>query len=240
MNRERPDHRHLGARTETWIFDLDNTFYRPTSRLFDQIDARMKAFIARELGLSLAEAFVLQKKYFREFGTTLRGLMNNHGTSPDAFLDFVHDIDHSVLTQDGELSRAIEQLPGRKIIFTNGTAFHAERVIERLGCSAHIDDIFDIRAARYMPKPNHQPYHDLLVRHGIAPKRAVMIEDSQANLKPAADLGMTTVLVHDASGPHPEPGAAHCDFVIDDLPRWLRAAATGQDNAPHQPVTPPC
>ncbi|MBL8631427.1 MAG: pyrimidine 5'-nucleotidase [Rhodospirillaceae bacterium] len=206
---------------ETWIFDLDNTLYQAATRVFDQIDARMKAFIGRELGLSPDDAFKLQKQYFHAHGTTLRGLMLNHGTDPDAFLDFVHDIDHSVLQTDARLAAAIAALPGRKLVFTNGTHHHAERTIDRLGLAHLFDAIFDIRAANYIPKPSREPYDVLIAAHNVTPSRAIMFEDSTANLKVPADLGMTTVWVrHDATF-HRHGNTDHCHHVTEDLSAWL-------------------
>jgi putative hydrolase of the HAD superfamily len=210
----------------TWIFDLDNTLYSASLGVFDQIDARMKDFVARELDLSPDDAFKLQKKYFHAHGTTLRGLMLNHGTDPDAFLDFVHDIDHDVLDADHRLEKAIAALPGRKLVFTNGTAYHARRVIERLGVTRHIEAIFDIRSAGYIPKPSAEPYEKLLREHDVAPARAAMFEDSSANLKPAAALGMTTVWVRHAVDVHHNEGDhGHCAHVTHDLTAWLETDA---------------
>jgi len=210
----------------TWIFDLDNTLYSASLGVFDQIDARMKAFVARELDLSPEDAFKLQKKYFHAHGTTLRGLMLNHGTDPDAFLDYVHDIDHDVLDADHRLEKAIAALPGRKLVFTNGTAYHAGRVIERLGVTRHIEAIFDIRSADYMPKPSTEPYDKLLREHDVTPARAAMFEDSLANLKPAAALGMTTVWVRHAIDVHRNDGGHdHARHVTDDLTGWLETTA---------------
>ncbi len=212
---------HTSQTFETWIFDLDNTLYRAATRVFDQIDARMKMFIGRELGLTPDDAFKLQKKYFHEHGTTLRGLMLNHSTDPELFLDFVHDIDHSVLEADVRLETAIAALPGRKIVFTNGTQYHAERTVERLGLSHLFEAIFDIRAGNYIPKPSREPYELLINAHRVNPKRAIMFEDSTANLKVAAELGMTTVWVkHDATF-HIHAGTDHCHHETDDLSAWL-------------------
>ena len=183
----------MSASIDCWVFDLDNTLYSADVAVFHQIDQRMKAFVARELGLSLDEAYKLQKKYFHDHGTTLRGLMLNHSIDPDAFLDFVHDIDHDILDADHRLATAIGALPGRKFVFTNGTDYHARRVMERLEITHLIESVFDIRAADYLPKPNHGPYEKFVAKFGIAPQRAAMFEDSSANLKPAASMGMTTV-----------------------------------------------
>ena len=140
-------------RVETWVFDLDNTLYPASCRLFDQIDRRMGEFISQTLGVDKMEAKRLQKAFFYEHGTTLRGLMTVYGIEPNAFLDYVHDIDHSVVKPDPALGAAILRLPGKKYIFTNGSRSHAERVAGRLGFPTHFTDIFDIVDANLVPKP---------------------------------------------------------------------------------------
>lgn len=213
------------AHVEAWVFDLDNTLYAATTNLFHQIDVRMTAYIAKLLDLSSEDAFALQKKYYRAYGTSLRGLVLNHGIDPDAFIDYVHDIDHSVLDPDLDLAAALAALPGRKVIYTNGSEYHAAQVIARLGVAAHFDAIFDIRGGAYIPKPDPAPYAAMVRALGLSPDRAAMFEDSFKNLKPAADLGMVTVWVR-----HPEhvPGAqddlSHCRFTTDDMVGWLEEA----------------
>lgn len=215
---------------DTWLFDLDNTLYPASSSVFPQIDAKMKAFIGTFLGLSPEEAFALQKRYYREYGTTLRGLMLNHGLEPDAFLDYVHDVDHSALEHDAALRRAISALPGRRLVFTNGTVKHADRVLETLGLADLFEGTFDIRAADFIPKPQMQTYHRLIETYGIDPLRTAFFEDSHINLKTAAELGMTTVLVR--SGPDhaplsqvdPAELARYCHHITDDLALWLNDA----------------
>lgn len=211
---------------DTWIFDLDNTLYSASTGVFGQIDARMKSFIARELGLTLAEAYTLQKKYFHAHGTTLRGLILNHATDPDTFLDFVHDIDHDILDADHRLAKAIESLPGRKFVFTNATAYHAERVMDRLEISHLMEAIFDIRSAEYLPKPNAEPYQKMIREHAIHANSAAMFEDSSANLKPAADLGMTTIWVKHPTPVHIDTGNHdHCQHLTENLTMWLETTA---------------
>ncbi|MBF0393072.1 MAG: pyrimidine 5'-nucleotidase [Alphaproteobacteria bacterium] len=212
---------------EAWVFDLDNTLYPASCTLFPQIDVRMRAFIAERLGLPLDEAFRLQKRYYREYGTTLRGLMLVHGVEPTAFLDYVHEIDCSVLTPCGRLDAALGRLPGRKMVFTNGSERHAVNVLGRLGIARHFDGIFDIGAADYIPKPQPATYDLMARRHGVDPRRAAMFEDIHANLRPAAAIGMTTVWVND---PHaewglPTPGEdmSHVHHETADLAGWLDA-----------------
>jgi len=213
------------AHIRSWIFDLDNTLYPASAHLFGQIDARMKAFISRELKLPPDEALDLQKRYYRQHGTTLRGLMINHNVDADAFLDFVHDIDHAVLGPDPALLAALTRLPGRKFIYTNGTARHAAQVMARLGVASLFDGIFDIRAGNYIPKPDPIPYRELVSRYGIDAASAAMFEDSFKNLKPAADMGMTTVWVrHDEHIPGLDDDLSHCHFVTDNMVEWLNGA----------------
>ncbi|MDG2242298.1 MAG: pyrimidine 5'-nucleotidase [Rhodospirillaceae bacterium] len=215
-----PDLSHI----DTWVFDLDNTLYPVSTNLFPQIDVRMKTFIADLLGVSLDEAFKIQKLYYHEHGTTLRGLMINHTVEPDAFLDYVHDIDYTILEPNPELRRVIKELPGRKLIHTNGSESHAEGVLDALSLEGCFEAIFDIRAGAYIPKPDPNSYERLLRSHALTPESAIMFEDLVKNLKPAAELGMVTVLVkHDSDAASSNPDI-HCHHVIEDLTDWLKQA----------------
>ncbi|MDA0655143.1 MAG: pyrimidine 5'-nucleotidase, partial [Proteobacteria bacterium] len=216
------------SNTKHWIFDLDNTLYPPGCNLFHQIDIRMREFIARYFDIELDEAFLLQKRYFREFGTTLNGLMKNHGMEPDDFLHYVHDIDVSVIDPNPALDKALANLPGRKVIYTNGSLAHAERITNRLGIGHHFDAMFDIVAAEFMPKPDMRAYRSLLAKYGIDPKSAVMVEDVARNLEPAKQLGMKTVLIHTEHRWSEDAGdAGFIDHRIDDLTAWLGALVEG-------------
>ncbi len=207
---------------ETWIFDLDNTLYPASCNLFAQVDARMSAFIQDLLSLGPGEARRIQKGYFREHGTTLRGLMDHHQVEPEAFLAYVHDIDFSVVPAAPGLEAALARLAGRKLVFTNATVPYAEQVLARLGIARHIEAIFDIVAADYRPKPEPESYHRLIAEHGIDPRRAVLVEDIARNLAPAAALGMTTVWVPNATD-WSRDGAedGHVHHVVEDLAAWL-------------------
>jgi putative hydrolase of the HAD superfamily len=208
--------------TEAWVFDLDNTLYCASTNLFGQVDVRMKSFIADFLGIEPNEAFKIQKKYFRDYGTTLRGLMDLHDIDPKTFLDYVHDIDVQVLQPNPVLDSALEELPGRKIIFTNADVGHTLRVMERLGVSQHFEAIFDIVASDYIPKPQPEVYQALVKRFDLRPKRTVMFEDMARNLKPAADMGMTTVWVRtDTLWGQESSEEEHIHHATDDLPAWL-------------------
>lgn len=214
------------AAVESWVFDLDNTLYRADSRLFDQVDHRMGAFIAAELNLDWPTARHLQKDYFRRYGTTLSGLMAEHGIDPHAFLAYVHQIDLSPLSPDPRLARALARLGGRKLVYTNGSADHARRVLERLGIDAHFEDVFDIVAGGFVPKPDPQSYTALVRRHGLDPERSVLLEDMPGNLAPASRLGMTTVWVRtDSSWATASGEEPHIHYVTDDLPTWLESVA---------------
>lgn len=212
---------------ESWVFDLDNTLYPASCSLFPQIDIRMRRFIAEQFGIPENEAFKLQKRYYREHGTTLRGLMVMHGIEPDVFLDYVHQIDCTVLGIAPRLDAALAALPGRKVIFTNGTERHALNVMAQLGITAHFDGIFDIRAADYLPKPDPATYDLMARRHNLDPGRCAMFEDIPRNLRPAAAIGMTTVWVREDDHPDkivalaPDEDLSHIDHITDDLVAWL-------------------
>lgn len=213
------------SHVEFWIFDLDNTLYPARCRLFDQVDRRIGLYIEQLLNLDAEAARALQKQYFREHTTTLKGLMVNHGVDPEHFLDFVHRIDVSGVDPDPDLDRALDRLPGRKLIFTNGSVAHAGNVMQRLGIARHFPDIFDITAADYAPKPDPASYARLVERYGIVPERAAMIDDMPRNLAPAAALGMTTILVashHDWAQPTGSENFIH--HTAEQLADFLAAA----------------
>jgi len=205
-----------------WVFDLDNTLYPVSANLFDQIDKKMCAYIADYLGLSHADAYKVQKSYFREHGTSLRGMMENHGMDPEPYLDFVHEIDFSAIETDHRMNEALEKLPGQKVVFTNAATNYALNVLERLGVGHHFEGVFDIVDAEYLPKPEPSVYDTVIEKFGINPKSAVMVEDIARNLKPAADLGMKTVWVMtDRPWAHAEAETANPDFTTTDLSAWL-------------------
>lgn len=180
---------------DTWVFDLDNTLYHARYNLFDQVESRIRTFIADFLKIDLDQAYALQKQYWREHGTSLRGLMTLHACPPEKFIDYVHDIDLSGIPANPDLDALLTRLPGRKVIFTNGSQPHAERITQRLGIAHHFDGIFDIAAAGYVPKPTVSVYEELIRRFAFDPRRAIMLDDMLHNLKPAHDLGMRTVWV---------------------------------------------
>jgi len=208
---------------ETWIFDLDNTLYPASCNLFAQVDRKMGDFISAMLDIPYDDARALQKAYFREHGTTLRGLMQEHAIDPAEFLDYVHDIDYSPVSYDEALGAALARLPGRKLIFTNGTVAHADSVLDQLGAADHFDLIYDIVASDYIPKPNPAPYDKMIAEHDIDPATSVMVEDIAKNLMHPAAIGMQTVWIRtdtDWAKDDNDP-ADYIHHETDDLSAWL-------------------
>jgi putative hydrolase of the HAD superfamily len=186
--------RHF-SHVDTWVFDLDNTLYPHHVNLWQQVDVRIRDFLANVLKVTPEEAFRIQKDYYLRYGTTMRGMMTEHGICADDYLAYVHEIDHSPLAPNPVMGAAIAALPGRKLILTNGSVDHAGKVLARLGIAHHFEAVFDIIAAELEPKPAPATYAKFLDRHGVDPARAAMFEDLARNLAVPHDLGMTTVLV---------------------------------------------
>lgn len=215
--------------TEAWIFDLDNTLYPRATNIFRQVDERIRLYVRRLLHVDEAEAEKIQKTFYKEHGTTLRGLMLNHDVDPDEFLEFVHKIDHSAVKPDPALGSALKRLPGKKYIFTNGSRRHAEKIAERLGFTDHFEDIFDIVAANLVPKPERETYERFVKRFGVEPERAAMFEDLTRNLVVPKSVGMATVLVVPPGTREVFHGEweyegrddDHVDFVTDDIARFV-------------------
>jgi putative hydrolase of the HAD superfamily len=215
---------------DTWVFDLDNTLYPHHVNLWQQVDARIREFVGNHLNVPPDEAWRIQKDYYRRYGTTMRGMMTEHGISADDFLAYVHQIDHSPLEPNPAMGAAIAKLPGRKLILTNGSTDHADAVLARLGIGAHFEAIFDIIAAELEPKPAPQTYRKFLALHGVDPAASAMFEDLARNLAVPHELGMTTVLVvpdgtrevvredWELEG----RDASHVDYVTDDLTGFLQ------------------
>ncbi len=211
------------------MFDLDNTLYSHHLNLWQQVDDRIRSYVAEFLKVSKDEAFRVQKDYYKRYGTTMRGLMTEHGLNPDDYLDYVHRIDHSPLTPNPALGAALEKLPGRKLILTNGTRKHADAVMKKLAVHEHFEDVFDIVAADLEPKPSPKTYERFLSVHDVDASRAAMFEDLVRNLEAPYALGMTTVLVvpdgtrevfrecWELEGRN-EP---HVDYFTDDLAGFL-------------------
>ena len=178
-----------------WIFDLDNTLYSGNTKVFEQVDKKMTEYISKKLKVDKEEAKKIQKKYFHEYNTTLNGMIKNHKINANEFLEFVHDINIDFLEKDLLLSEELKKLEGKKIIFTNGSKKHALNVTKKIGIDQHFDDIFDIVDSKFIPKPAIEPYKKIVEKHKIDPKLCVLVEDIARNLKPAYEMGMTTIWI---------------------------------------------
>jgi putative hydrolase of the HAD superfamily len=219
----RPDFRHV----KDWIFDLDNTLYCASNGIFAQIETRMTEYVMAYLKLPREEAYARQKDLYRQYGTTLSGLMREHGASPEDYLRYVHDIDLSGLAPDAGLVETIEKLPGRRFVFTNGCRDHAARILDRLGMTDLFDAVWDIRTMDFLPKPEAQAYSRVVEAGGVACGAAAMFDDIARNLVPAARMGMTTVwLKSDAPwgkhGPLMDVAAGDISHQTDNLAQFLR------------------
>jgi putative hydrolase of the HAD superfamily len=210
------------AHVRDWIFDLDNCLYPASAGLFDLIDERMAAYIQRLLDCDPDEAKRVQKAHFHEHGTTLAGLMKEHQVDPHDFLANVHDIAMDRVQCDERLARLLPRLPGRRFVFTNGDEPYARRVLDRIGVADHFDQLHDIHASSYRPKPDPHGYQLLCERFGIDPAHALLADDMVQNLGPAKALGMTTIWVDNGSerGNH-NYDERIVDERIDDVGEWL-------------------
>ncbi len=216
---------HDVTHIKTWLFDLDNTLYPAQCRLFDQVDKKIGDYVATFFQIDHDTARFRQKEFFHNYGSTLRGMMLLHGMEPDDYLEYVHDIDLSSVPADPLLDAALSRLPGRKLVFTSATTTHAERVMTKLGIEHHFEDIFDIVAADYIPKPHVEPYNRLIDRHIIDPKTSAFFDDIPRNLKPAADIGMTTVWIPGYQNlAKIEDDGEYIHFVAEHLANWLDVA----------------
>ena len=206
------------AHVATWVFDLDNTLYPPAIRLFDQIEVRMTDWVMRELGVGRTEASRLRLHYWDKYGTTLAGLMREHGVAPGPYLTEVHDIDFSVLPADPALAAAVANLPGRKVVYTNGGADYACRVLEARGLTGLFDRVYGIEHAGFLPKPERAAFETVFGLDGLTPGTAAMFEDDPRNLRAPHAMGLRTVHVA------PKPQAAlHIHHHTNDLAGFLAA-----------------
>jgi putative hydrolase of the HAD superfamily len=212
---------HRFAHIRNWIFDLDNCLYPASAGLFELIDQRMGAYIQRLLDCDPLEARRVQKHHFHTHGTTLAGLMKDHGVDPHDFLNDVHSIPLDRIQCDESLASSLGRLPGRKFVFTNGDATYARRVLDAIGVNDRFDDLHDIHASSYKPKPDPHGYELLCERFGIDPAEALLADDMAANLKPAKALGMTTVWVDNGSERGTHGQGDFIDYRIHSVSEWL-------------------
>ena len=213
-----------------WIFDLDNTLYPAKFSLMPQISRRIGEYIMANLSLEEQAAKALQKKYYLEHGTSLRGLMLHHGVDADDFMHFVHDIDYSLIPENKPLAQLIHALPGKKYIHTNATKAHCDKVLSQLALHGCFDGIFDVADSDYVPKPELYAHQTLIEQFSIQPEQAVMIEDLPQNLKNPAKLGMKTVLITSDYHDHQNDFTHDADYIhhkIHDLGGWLQQILKG-------------
>lgn len=216
---------------DTWIFDLDNTLYPASCDLFALIDARMNAYLRNLFSVDETEAHRIQKQYFRDHGTTLSGLMSQHGTDPHHFLDFVHDIEMDRVSANPDLKDALMALPGRRLVFTNGDVPYAERVLGALGLEDCFEAVHDIHMMDYQPKPHPDAYAGFCKAWGVTPTTALFAEDMARNLKPAKDIGMTTLWVNNGSEQaNGEACRSFIDHETHEITAWLSGLSV-QDHA---------
>lgn len=215
---------------DTWIFDLDLTLYAPDANIMAQVRDRIALYVEGYFKIGSDEAHNIRHRYWQKYGTTLSGLMAEHDVDPHGYLDFVHDVDLSMLAPCNELRAHIERLPGRKLIFTNADLPYARRVLEARGLKDVFEDIFDIHRMEHRPKPDPASFRAFCDQLEVEPRRALFVEDSAHNLVPAKALGMTTIWVKHAgeadSGGHDE----HIDHEINDVTAWL-ASIHSQESA---------
>ena len=178
-----------------WVFDLDNTLYPPSARLFDQIEVKMTQYVMDALKVSKEKADSLRVHYWQHYGTTLAGLMREHDVDPTPYLTHVHEIDMTHLEKDTQLAANIAALPGRKIVYTNGTAPYAGRVLEARGLLSSFDAVYGVEHADFLPKPERAAFETVFSKDGVSPEKAAMFEDDHRNLRAPHDLGMKTVYV---------------------------------------------
>lgn len=210
------------GRIETWVFDLDNTLYPASLNLFDQVNARMRAYVMEALALDAVAADALRRRYWAEHGTTLAGLMLHHRIDPEPFLDAVHDIDLGAVLPDTRLAAAIARLPGRKIVYTNGSRRHAERVSAALGLRPLFDALYGVEDAGFEPKPRRVAFERVFAADGLAPMASAMVEDDQRNLEAPAAMGLATIW---HPGAQTEAPGAHVHHVAPDLAGFLERVA---------------
>lgn len=205
-----------------WLFDLDNTLYASSTKVFDQIAINIVNFLREFLNLSEAQAKEAQQHYSQNHGTTLAGLQaEEHEINPTDYFDYVHKVDISHLKPCNQLQQGLSKLMGRKIIYTNATAKHANRIMDQLHIRHFFDDIFDIEESGYICKPNKSSFDQLIEKHGVVPQKSMFFEDLPRNLKTASQLGFKTVLVSEHTENKTTPKENYIDYTTTNLPVFL-------------------
>ena len=214
----------LKNKIQNWIFDLDNTLYSAESGIFQQVHVLMGEYVSKKLKLDINKAKEIQKKYFIKHGTTLRGLMDNHNVDPDDFLKEVHKLDYSIVGPNIKLNRELAKLNGKKIIYTNANLEHANNILSRLNLKNMFDEIFDIKMANYIPKPEIGPYKEIIEKYNLKPSKTAMFDDIAKNLVPAKKLGFTSIWIDigdENISDNIESSKNYLDFKTKDLTLFL-------------------
>ena len=217
-------------RIDTWIFDLDNTLYSADSGIFQQVHELMGKFVSNHLNIGINEAKKIQKKYYKEHGTTLKGLMDNHGVEPDYFLAEVHKLDYSIVNSNKNLNNELNKLNGKKIIYTNANMQHTLDVLERIELSNFFDEIFDIKMANYVPKPEITPYEEIIKKYDLNPNSSAMFDDIAKNLVPAKKVGFTSIWIdagYENFSDDIESSKKFLDYSTTDLHLFLEKVNKG-------------
>ncbi len=220
----------LSNRIDTWIFDLDNTLYSADSGIFQQVHELMGKFVSNHLNIEINEAKKIQKKYYKEHGTTLRGMMDNHGVEPDYFLSEVHKLDYSIVNSNQMLNAQLNKLNGRKIIYTNANMQHTLDVLERIELLNFFDEIFDIKMANYIPKPEIAPYEEIIKKYNLNPNSSAMFDDIAKNLVPAKKVGFTSIWIdagYENFSDDIESSKKFLDYSTTDLHLFLEKVNKG-------------
>ena len=205
-----------------WIFDLDNTLYPEDDDIFGQVKKKIIKFISIKLDLNLSDADKERQRLYNQYGTSLRGLMNEYDIIPNDFLEYVHDIDLSNICKNLELDRALKNINGDKYIFTNGSFKHAENILNILGISDNFKSIHSIETSDYIPKPSEEAYNSIIQKENVLTHKAVMFEDTEWNLKTAKNLGITTVLVTSKNDLLENNKNDYIDYYTTDLVEFLK------------------
>ena len=220
----------LNNKIDTWIFDLDNTLYSADSGIFQQVHELMGKFVSNHLNIGINEAKKIQKKYYKEHGTTLKGLMDNHGVEPDYFLAEVHKLDYSIVNSNKNLNNELNKLSGKKIIYTNANMQHTLDVLERIELSNFFDEIFDIKMANYVPKPEITPYEEIIKKYDLNPYSSAMLDDIAKNLVPAKKVGFTSIWIdagYENFSDDIESSKKFLDYSTTDLHLFLEKVNKG-------------
>ena len=222
--------KNLTSKIDNWIFDLDNTLYSADSGIFQQVHKLMGKFIKNYLNIETKKANELQRKYYKEHGTTLRGMMDNHGVDPDYFLSEVHKLDYSIVGSNNKLNMELKKLNGKKIIYTNANMEHVLNVLERIELSNCFDHVFDIKMANYIPKPQLTPYNHIVKKFDLNPSKSAMFDDIAKNLVPAKNVGFTSIWIdagYENFSDDIKSSKKYIDFETNDLSVFLEKVNRG-------------